>query len=84
MGGLQDLGWLQFERLCALLLEAESGIAAAQWEGSADRERVLVTDEPVRFGGHTLAPPVTVHCWWMRGDADARAVRRGGIGWARA
>src|SRR5262245_27516832 len=79
MGGLQHLGWLQFERLCALLLEAESGISEAQWDGSADRERLLVTDEPVRFAGRTLEPPVTVRCAWARGNADARTVRLAGL-----
>jgi hypothetical protein len=72
MRGLQDLGWLQFERLCALLLQAESGIGPEAWEGSADRERVLVSGEPVRFGGRTRAPPVTVRCEWRRGDDPPR------------
>jgi hypothetical protein len=76
MGGLKDLGWLQFERLCALLLEAESGIPEAQWEGSADRVRTLISLEPVHFAGHTVPPPVTVRCAWLRGNADARALRR--------
>jgi Novel STAND NTPase 3 len=75
MGGLQDLGWLQFERLCALLLEAEAGIAEPQWDGAADRIRTLISLEPVRFAGHTVAPPVTVRCAWVRGNADTRAVR---------
>jgi hypothetical protein len=78
VSGLRDLGWLQFERLCALLLEAESGIAEAQWEGSADRERVLVSDEPVRFAGRTLEPPVTVRCVWTRGNAAERVAQAEG------
>ena len=36
MGALDELGWLQFERLCELVLEAEAGIDPARWEGSAD------------------------------------------------
>ena len=77
MRGVQDLGWLQFERLCALLLEAEAGIAPEAWEGSADRGRSVRSDEPVRFGSHALGPPVTVRCVWLRGNADERRVRLG-------
>src|SRR4051794_38344252 len=51
MRRLRDLGWLQFERLCALLLEAECGIPPSGWEGSADRERTVVSTAPVAFGG---------------------------------
>jgi hypothetical protein len=72
---LQDLGWLQFERLCALLLEAEAGIGPAAWEGSADRGRMLVSEQPVRFAGRTLAPPVMVCCVWLRGSAAERRAR---------
>jgi hypothetical protein len=75
MGGLQHLGWLQFERLCALVLAAESGIAEAQWDGHADRNRSLVWQEPVWFAGSTLEPPVTVRCVWVRGNADERMIR---------
>jgi hypothetical protein len=76
MGGLQSLGWLQFQRLCALLLEAETGIPEAQWDGSADRERTLVTDQPVAFGGRTLSPPVLVRCVWVRGRPAPARERR--------
>jgi hypothetical protein len=70
MGGLQSLGWLQFQRLCALLLEAEAGVAEAQWDGDADRGRTLVADEPVAFAGRTLEPPVLVRCVWVRGRRE--------------
>jgi hypothetical protein len=79
MRGLQDLGWLQFERLCALLLEAESGIGPEGWDGSADRGRTLRSDEPVRFAGRVLSPPVTVRCVWLRGNRDERRVRLGDL-----
>jgi hypothetical protein len=75
MRGLQDLGWLQFERLCALLLRAEGGIAPEAWEGEADGDRTVVSAEPVRCGGRTLEPPVTVRCVWLRGLADERRER---------
>ena len=73
--GLQDLGWLQFERLCGLLLQTESGIAPEAWEGSADQGRRLVSREPVRFAGRTLVPPVVVRCAWLRGSAVERRAR---------
>jgi hypothetical protein len=75
MRGLQDLGWLQFERLCALLLEAECGIPPSAWEGSADRERTVVSTAPVAFGGRTYEPPVTVSCAWLRGNGQERTIR---------
>ena len=37
MPALDELGWLQFERLCELVLEADAGIDPTRWEGSADR-----------------------------------------------
>ena len=39
MPGLDELGWLQFERLCELVLEADAGVDPTRWEGSADRRR---------------------------------------------
>jgi hypothetical protein len=76
MGGLQSLGWLQFQRLCALWLDAEAGLAEARWDGSADRERTLLADEPLSFAGRALEPPVLVRCVWVRGArAPARAQR---------
>src|SRR5262249_56477559 len=75
MRGLQDLGWLQFERLCALLLQAESGVAPESWEGSADEGRTLLATEAVRWEGRTLAPPVLVRCVWLRGEDAAARMR---------
>jgi hypothetical protein len=75
MRGLEDLGWLQFERLCALLLQAEAGVGPEGWEGAADRGRRLVSHQPVRFAGRTLEPPVMVHCVWLRGNHHQRRVR---------
>ena len=37
MPGLEELGWLQFERLCELVLEADAGVDPTRWEGSADQ-----------------------------------------------
>src|SRR4051812_4777077 len=77
MRGLGDLGWLQFQQLCALVLAAEAGVDPAGWQGAADRERTLVSAEPLRFAGRTLPPPVLVRCAWLRGDADERRLRLG-------
>jgi hypothetical protein len=68
MGALDTLGWFQFERLCELVLEAETDIEPARWEGSADRVRWVNSDAPITVAGKTLAPPVLVRCVWQRGD----------------
>ncbi|HET6548232.1 MAG TPA: hypothetical protein VFG79_07250, partial [Solirubrobacter sp.] len=70
MDALDALGWLQFERLCELVLEADAGVEPARWEGSADDERRVVCDEPLTVRGRTLEPPVLVRCRWLRGTAD--------------
>ena len=43
MPGLEELGWLQFERLCELVLEADAGVDPTRWEGSADVSRQLAS-----------------------------------------
>ena len=58
MPGLEELGWLQFERLCELVLEADAGVDPTRWEGSADRSREVVCEDALRLHGRTLAPPV--------------------------
>jgi hypothetical protein len=72
---LSELGWLQFERLCAQTLTAEAGIPASAWEGDADRHRGFVSDEPVALLGRTLAPPVIFRCLWLHGGPRARRSR---------
>jgi hypothetical protein len=68
------LGFLQFEQLCASLLEMEGAIDADAWSGEADRCRAVLS-------GAGLAPPLTpgalpapvlVHCAWVR-DGGWRA-----------
>src|SRR5262245_376454 len=68
---LDELGWLQFERLCELVLEAETGVDPATWEGSADSVRQLVSFEPLSVSGQTLKPPVLVRCLWLRENGDS-------------
>jgi hypothetical protein len=71
MSGLEELGWLQFERLCELVLEADAGVDPTRWEGSADSARQLVCDDELRVQGRALAPPVLIRCLWRRGDKVA-------------
>ncbi|HEX6023956.1 MAG TPA: hypothetical protein VFZ00_18345 [Solirubrobacter sp.] len=68
MGALDTLGWFQFERLCELVLEAETGIEPTRWEGSADQRRWVMIEEPITLAGRTLSPPVLVRCVWRRGE----------------
>ena len=48
MPGLDALGWLQFERLCELVLEADAGVDPTRWEGSADPSRQLVCEDEIQ------------------------------------
>jgi hypothetical protein len=68
MPGLEELGWLQFERLCELVLEADAGVDPTLWEGSADRCREVVVDDEINLNGRTLTPPVLIRCQWYRKD----------------
>ena len=66
---LDELGWLQFDRLCSLLLEAEAGLCGLRWRGRGDSARVAVVDGTVavRHRGIKLDGPVTVAVVWVRG-----------------
>ena len=68
---LDDLGWLQFERLCTLLLEAEAGLSELSWVGHADTGRVALVDGPVVLRGHErpIPGPVTVAVVWVREES---------------
>ena len=62
------LGFLQFEQLCANLLELEAGIPAGAWAGEADGCRTVMSGGPL---GPPLLPalapgPVLVQCAWIR------------------
>jgi hypothetical protein len=65
-----ELGWLQFERVCSLLLLADAGVDDGRWTGHADTERVAVVDRPVSFtaAGPRLGGPVTVVVVWVAAD----------------
>jgi hypothetical protein len=51
---LDQLGWLQFERLCALVLEAEAGLSGLAWSGHSDEAREVTLDGPVALAGRTV------------------------------
>jgi hypothetical protein len=66
---LDELGWLQFDRLCSLVLEADVGLGGLQWRGRGDIARIGRVDGPLvlRDRGHRLGGPVTVAAVWVRG-----------------
>jgi len=68
---LDALGWLQFDRLCPLVLESETGLSDMQWRDRADTGRVALVDHEVAFrdGGHRLPGPVAVAAIWVRDKA---------------
>jgi hypothetical protein len=61
---------LQFERVCALVLEADAGLSDLGWVGHADTRRVAVVEGPVLVGGRgiRLQGSVTVAVVWIRDD----------------
>jgi hypothetical protein len=67
---LDELGWLQFERVCSLLLAADTGLSELGWMGHADTGRVALVEGPVVLAGHgiRLVGPVTVAVVWVAGD----------------
>jgi Novel STAND NTPase 3 len=75
---LDRLGWLQFEQLCATVLELEAGVPAAAWAGAADRCRSVLCERPI---SQPLAPrrmraPVLVQCVWLRPDRRGEDLAR--------
>ena len=67
---LDQLGWLQFERVCSLVLAADAGLSDLCWLGHADTGRVVLVEEPVVLAGAglRLAGPMTVAVVWVRVD----------------
>ncbi len=72
---LDDLGWLQFDRLCGLVLDAEAGMGTLNWRGQSDTWRVATVEEPLvlRSRRVRLHAPVTVVAFWVPDDAPAGA-----------
>jgi conflict system STAND superfamily ATPase len=65
---LDELGWLQFERLCELVLGHEAGLEEVTWLGRADRGRVALLDDAValRRPRLRLPGPMAVAVVWVR------------------
>jgi hypothetical protein len=65
---LDRLGWLQFQQLCAHVLELDAGVPQDAWRGDADGTRIAVLDDSL---GPPLFPAplperVLVRCAWLR------------------
>lgn len=65
---LDQLGWLQFERLASLVLEAEAGLPDLDWQGRAYRARKAWAEQSVVLAGAgiRLSEPVAVAVVWIR------------------
>jgi hypothetical protein len=65
---LDELGWLQFERLCGLVLAQEAELGEVTWRGRADRGRVALLDSDVVLerSGVRLRGPLAVAVVWVR------------------
>jgi hypothetical protein len=66
---LDELGWLQFERLCAELLELDARIGLDGWRGRADESvRTTLAAEGLTVPGTDarLAGPTLVAVTWVR------------------
>ncbi len=64
---LDELGWLQFERVCLLLVAADAGLSDLRWTGHADAERVALVGGPVVLAAHgtRLEGPVSLVVVWV-------------------
>jgi hypothetical protein len=67
---LEDLGWLQFQQLCDLVLELEAQVPRSAWDGETDRTRQVELDNGVTLAALGLAVrgPVRVDAIWDRSD----------------
>ncbi len=62
-----ELGWLQFERLCLELLHLSAGVSSGEWRSlAAGRALVLSEGAFVPGDGRTLAGPTVVVIAWIR------------------
>jgi conflict system STAND superfamily ATPase len=70
---LDRLGWLQFQQLCAHVLQLDAGVPPGAWEGDADQCRFAVADDGL--AAPLLDTPmrgrVLVQCAWLRPGAVA-------------
>ncbi len=68
---LDELGWLQFDRLCELLFATETGVDDVNWHGQSDSWRAATVSGPLVLHdrGVRLHGPVTVVAFWIPDDA---------------
>ena len=73
---LDQLGWLQFERLVSLILEAEAGLGDLDWLDRAYRGRTTWVEGPIVLSGPgiKLPGPVVVVVAWIQ-DAPSYSSR---------
>jgi hypothetical protein len=71
---LDDLGWLQFDRVRSLVLEADAGLSDLRWRGDSDAvwfasvtDTVVLRDRSVRLRG-----PATVAVVWVRENLSVK------------
>jgi hypothetical protein len=64
---LDELGWLQFERLCSSLLETGAGLSDLSWHGHSDTLRWARVEDDVSLAdrGLRLRGPVLVAVVWV-------------------
>ncbi|HEX7299976.1 MAG TPA: hypothetical protein VF257_13330 [Solirubrobacteraceae bacterium] len=77
---LDELGWLQFQQLCDLVLELEDGVAPSGWRGEADRLRWIDLRTGLKLPslGLSFAGRIRVHAAWATtGSPIWRAAQRG-------
>src|SRR3954451_1044110 len=74
---LDELGWLQFQELCAAVIEQDTSVREAAWYGSADARRDVLLPEglPGRLPGPTLASVL-----WLRSQIPPASRRAASIG----
>jgi hypothetical protein len=65
---LDQLGWLQFERLASLVLDAEAGLRELDWQDRAYRGRTAWVEGPVVLPGTgvRMPGPVAIAVAWVR------------------
>jgi conflict system STAND superfamily ATPase len=67
---LEDLGWLQFQQLCDLVLELEAQVPRSAWNGETDRRRRVELEHGVAIPtlGLTMPGPIAINAIWERAD----------------
>ena len=77
---LDRLGWLQFQQLCAHVLELEAGVPPDAWQGDADGTRIADA-WTAGWGRRCLPSPVPdrvlVQCAWLPPESRWQPVRDG-------